>query len=69
MGQMSRAMLERYSHIRMAAEISGITLRQKGKNSQGAPAKVPVPATSMPYPMISKCLISLVSAVGIEPTT
>jgi integrase len=47
MGQMSRAMLERYSHIRMAAKreaVAGITLRQKGENSEVVPVKVPVPA-------------------------
>ena len=45
MGHMSRAMLERYSHIRMAAKrhaISGITLRQKGENSEAVPVEVPV---------------------------
>jgi len=45
MGHMSRAMLERYSHIRMAAKreaVAGITLRQKGENSEGVPVKVPV---------------------------
>jgi integrase len=45
MGHMSRAMLERYSHIRMAAKrdaVAGITLRQKGENSDLLPVKVPV---------------------------
>jgi integrase len=45
MGHMSRAMLERYSHIRMAAKreaVAGITLRQKGENSDVVPVKVPV---------------------------
>lgn len=45
MGHMSRAMLERYSHIRMAAKreaVAGITLRQKGANSEVVPVKVPV---------------------------
>ena len=45
MGQMSRAMLERYSHIRMMAKrdaVAGITLRQKGENSEAVPVKVPV---------------------------
>ena len=47
MGHMSRAMLERYSHIRMAAKrdaVSGVTLRQKVENSEVAPVKVPVVA-------------------------
>jgi len=45
MGHMSRAMLERYSHIRMAAKrdaVAGITLRPKGSNSEAVPVKVPV---------------------------
>jgi integrase len=45
MGHMSRAMLERYSHIRMAAKrdaVSGITLPQNEQNSAGVPVKVPV---------------------------
>ena len=40
MGHLSRAMLERYSHIRIAAKrhaMSGITLRQKGENSEVVP--------------------------------
>ena len=51
MGHMSRAMLERYSHIRMAAKrdaVAGVTLSQKGENSEVVPVKVPVleaPAT------------------------
>jgi integrase len=49
MGHMSRAMLERYSHIRMAAKrdaVAGITLRQNDQNSAGVPVKVPVLDTS-----------------------
>lgn len=45
MGHMSRAMLERYSHIRMAAKrdaVAGVTLRQKTENSEVVPVKVPV---------------------------
>jgi integrase len=55
MGHMSRAMLERYSHIRMAAKrdaVSGVVLRPKvaknlnqKKNSGGVPVKVPVVKT------------------------
>ena len=48
-GHMSRAMLERYSHIRMAAKrdaVAGIRLREKGEetfqNSEVVPVKVPV---------------------------
>ena len=45
MGHMSRSMLERYSHIRMAAKrdaVAGVTLQQKGENSEVVPVKVPV---------------------------
>jgi integrase len=48
MGHMSRAMLERYSHIRMAAKrdaVAGVVLRPKAKeseNSELVPVKVPV---------------------------
>ncbi len=52
MGHMSRAMLERYNHIRMAAKrnaVSGITLRpmveERGQNSEVVPVKVPVLGT------------------------
>jgi integrase len=46
MGHMSRAMLERYSHIRMAAKrsgVSGATLRPAEPISEAVPVKVPVP--------------------------
>ena len=45
MGHMSRAMLERYSHIRMTAKrdaVAGVTLRRRGENSEGVPVEVPV---------------------------
>jgi integrase len=45
MGHMSRAMLERYSHIRMQAKINavaGISLRPKEQNSEVTPVKIPV---------------------------
>jgi integrase len=48
MGHMSRAMLERYSHIRMAAKrdaVAGLVLRPKAKeneNSELVPVEVPV---------------------------
>src|SRR5262249_13840379 len=45
MGHMSRAMLERYSHIRMAAKrdaVATITLRPVIENSELVPVKVPV---------------------------
>lgn len=50
MGHMSRAMLERYSHIRMQAKINavaGISLRPKQQNSETVPVKVPVAAASV----------------------
>ncbi len=50
LGHMSRAMLERYSHIRMAAKIAavaGITLRPQPQNSEVVPVKVPVVAEAV----------------------
>jgi integrase len=52
MGHMSRAMLERYSHIRVAAKrdaMAGIRLRQEStetENSEALPVKVPVVAAT-----------------------
>lgn len=49
MGHMSRAMLERYSHIRMQAKVNAvatITLRPKEQNSEAVPVKIPVLAAS-----------------------
>ena len=49
MGHMSRAMLERYSHIRMAAKreaVAAITLRPMIENSEAVPVKVPVVSES-----------------------
>jgi integrase len=48
MGHMSRAMLERYSHIRMAAKreaVSSITLRRKVEKPEALPVEVPVGVT------------------------
>ncbi len=45
MGHVSRAMLERYTHIRMAAKVeavAGLTLRPKEGNSERVPVNVPV---------------------------
>jgi len=45
MGHMSRAMLERYSHIRMAAKreaVAGVRLHPGAPDSTGVPVKVPV---------------------------
>jgi integrase len=47
MGHMSRAMLERYSHIRMAAKreaIARVTLATVKRELEGVPVKVPVVA-------------------------
>ena len=48
MGHMSRAMLERYSHIRMAAKRDAVesmsTVRRRGANSDAIPTKVPTDA-------------------------
>lgn len=46
MGHMSRSMLERYSHIRMAAKrdaVAGVSLYGKQQNYEVVPVKVPVP--------------------------
>jgi hypothetical protein len=43
MGHMSRAMMERYSHIRMAAKreaVEALTIRKESRNSEGVPTKV-----------------------------
>jgi integrase len=45
MGHMSRSMLERYSHIRMAAKrdaVAGVSLSGRHQNSEAVPVKVPV---------------------------
>jgi hypothetical protein len=44
MGHMSRAMLERYSHIRMAAKrdaVEALAIRKPAKKSDVVPTKVP----------------------------
>ena len=44
MGHMSRAMLERYSHIRMAAKreaVEALTTCAAPRNSEAVPTKVP----------------------------
>jgi hypothetical protein len=53
MGHMSRAMLERYSHIRIAAKrdaVAGVRLREEAqtapRNSDIVPVKVPVAEAS-----------------------
>lgn len=51
MGHMSRAMLERYSHIRMAAKrdaVEALCIRPKQQNSEAVPTKVPTVANSAP---------------------
>ena len=50
MGHMSRAMLERYSHIRMTAKrdaVAGAMLRPKTENSGVVPVEVPVVAATL----------------------
>jgi hypothetical protein len=45
MGHMSRAMLERYSHIRIRAKreaVAGVSLRHRTVVSDAVPVKVPV---------------------------
>jgi integrase len=49
MGHMSRAMLERYSHIRMAAKreaVEALTIGKDKSNSETAPTKLP---TAQPH--------------------
>ena len=44
LGHMSRAMLERYSHIRMAAKreaVEALTLRQGKRKFRGSPCESP----------------------------
>ena len=44
MGHMSRAMLERYSHIRMRAKreaVAGVSLRSRVTIAHGLPVEVP----------------------------
>jgi len=41
MGHMSRAMMERYSHIRMAAKRQAVEALARGLNRGGVPTKVP----------------------------
>lgn len=51
MGHMSRAMLERYSHIRMAAKrdaVEALCIRAKQQNSEAVPTKVPTVAHPAP---------------------
>lgn len=59
MGHMSRAMLERYSHIRMAAKVeavAGLTLRPNEQKSEAVPVKVPVSRqTSVIQWLVSYC--------------
>lgn len=47
MGHMSRAMLERYSHIRMAAKreaVAGLSLHKPSEKREAVPLKVPLPS-------------------------
>jgi hypothetical protein len=43
MGHMSRAMLERYSHIRMAAKRQAVAPLTLSQNREPVPLKVPLP--------------------------
>jgi hypothetical protein len=47
LGHMSRAMMDRYSHIRMAAKreaVEALTIRKESGNSEGVPTKSTTPA-------------------------
>jgi hypothetical protein len=66
---MSRAMLERNSHIRMRQKreaMAGITLRQQEGRFGGSPCEFPMVAVPK---LIRNRLKNLVSAEGIEPST
>ncbi len=71
MGHMSRSMLERYSHIRMAAKrdaVEALVTRPKARNRRPSPQKSPQ-LKARPKSISLKLLKLMVSAVGIEPTT
>ena len=71
----SRAMLERYSHIRMAAKryaVESLSITGRGikaGNSEVVPHKSPHRSEIRTKVTTPKRLKRLVSAVGIEPTT
>jgi hypothetical protein len=72
MGHMSRAMLERYRHIRMAAKRTAVesvgTKPDAKKEAIGVPQESPKSPNH--HRSIVRILLNLmVSAVGIEPTT
>jgi hypothetical protein len=72
MGHMSRAMLERCSHIRMAAKreaVASVTLRPELQKIGGSPCESPCSNQVRADPMNGKLLIWLVGPVGFEPTT
>ena len=72
MGHMSRAMLERYSHVRMAAKrdaVAAITLRPVVENSESSPCESPCSNRIGPDSVARNLLICLVGPVGFEPTT
>jgi hypothetical protein len=59
MGHMSRAMMERYSHIRMAAKreaVEALTIRKSGENSKGVPTKSTTVTESGPDSVAAKWL-------------
>jgi integrase len=58
MGHMSRAMLERYSHIRMSAKreaVAAVKLRRSAQISEAVPVKVPVATGSDPIQLVVTC--------------
>ena len=80
MGHMSRAMLERYSHVRIAAKreaVESLKLarrRDSAEDFSGVPTKFTTKTMSRsmsrgPPNLIVNLLFLVVSAVGIEPTT
>jgi hypothetical protein len=73
MGHMSRKMLERYSHIRMAARRiaveSLVAPKPEPPKSDGVPKRSPQSQASGASKESWKLLILLVSRAGLEPAT
>jgi hypothetical protein len=79
MGHMSRSMLERYSHIRMASKrdaVAGVVLRPKvsaetkqAQKLESSPCESPCTSGASEIAVSCKCLNKMVSAEGIEPST
>ena len=72
LGHMSRAMLERYSHVRMAAKreaVEVLSLKPKAEKPDALVKEIGQSKQNYHDSIGCKLLILMVSAVGIEPTT